>query len=176
MKKPIDAESNVAPNLVPMVDIMFLLLLFLMLGADIGQRELEEVQLPLAQSVKAEDERNPDVTPRLTVNVYHVVDRCPAYATTQVCDDRAHWSIGIRGRDYREGDEVALKAHLTAEATREREQRGETRAQGGFGVSELRVMIRADRAALYEMVQRALNACAESGLYRIEIGAAAPLE
>ena len=37
--RQIPCESSVAPNLVPMVDIMFLLLLFLMVGADMGSAD-----------------------------------------------------------------------------------------------------------------------------------------
>ena len=33
-------------------------------------------------------------------------------------------------------------------------------------------MIRADQAALYSYVQRAMNSCADAGIYKIEIGAA----
>src|SRR4029453_14009511 len=38
-----DTEDSVYMNVIPMVDIMFLLLLFFMLTADFGGRELEEV-------------------------------------------------------------------------------------------------------------------------------------
>lgn len=174
-------EGSVAPNLVPMVDIMFLLLLFLMLGADMGQRELEEVQLPLATSVKPEkpeDEDDGSVSKRLTVNVYHDFDKCAGYTTTFLCADKAHWAIGIRGTDYREGNEAELKARLEGEAQIDREKRGIPPPEPGKlkPPSELRVMIRADQAALYQYVQRAMNCCAEAGIYKIEIGAAAPLE
>ena len=33
-------------------------------------------------------------------------------------------------------------------------------------------MIRADRSALYEYVQKVIDACAHAGLYKVEIGAA----
>ena len=38
-----------------MIDIMFLLLLFFMLGADMGQREKEELILPNADKIKDEE-------------------------------------------------------------------------------------------------------------------------
>ena len=46
--KTIKAEEDVSPNLIPMIDIMFLLLLFFMLNADMSQRELEELTPPIA--------------------------------------------------------------------------------------------------------------------------------
>jgi biopolymer transport protein ExbD len=161
-----------------MVDIMFLLLLFLMLGADMGQRELEEVKLPLATSVKEENPNVEDteVSKRLTINVYHDHDKCSGYESTLLCAEKEHWSIGIRGTDYRDGDEANLRARLESEVQIDREKRGVPPPEPGKlkPPSELRVMIRADQAALYQYVQRAMNNCAEVGIYKIEIGAAAP--
>lgn len=37
MPKQIEINADLSPNLIPMVDIMFLLLLFLMISADMGQ-------------------------------------------------------------------------------------------------------------------------------------------
>src|SRR4249920_339440 len=88
------------PNLIPMIDIMFLLLLFFMLGADMGQRELEEVMLPKASSMKEDKEKDKN---RLTINVYHRYEvKCQAYEKSLVCRDDAHWRTGIKGKDYSE--------------------------------------------------------------------------
>jgi biopolymer transport protein ExbD len=175
--KQITAESNVAPNLVPMVDIMFLLLLFLMIGADMQQRELEEVALPVASTVK-KDEQELDMTKpenyRVTVNVHHEWSGCPDYSLDGgVCRNDEHWQTAIRGVNYNKGDE--LKNELLRQVEIDREKRGErVVAEAGKlkPPSELRVMIRADRAALYSHVQRAMNACGDAGIYKIEIGAA----
>ena len=43
-----ETEESVGCNLIPMIDIMFLMLLFFMLGADMTQRELADVKLPKA--------------------------------------------------------------------------------------------------------------------------------
>jgi biopolymer transport protein ExbD len=177
-KKKVDADGTVAPNLIPMVDIMFLLLLFLMLGSDMSQRELEDVTLPVASSVKEEKEDDNEISKRVTINVFHYVSGCSAYSTTKLCSEKMHWSIGIRGTDYKEGDEPALKSRLEGEVQLDREKRGLPAPEPGKPKppSELRVMIRADEAALYAYVQRAMNCCAEAGIYKIEIGAAQPIE
>ena len=51
-RSPLDSrpssESEISPNLVPMIDIMFLLLLFFMLSADMSQHDQEELKLPQA--------------------------------------------------------------------------------------------------------------------------------
>src|SRR5579872_2554894 len=114
--KQIDSTPPQGPNLVPMVDIMFLLLLFFMLGADMGQRELEEVKLPLALSTKEEkDDDDSVLNKRLTINVYHDHEHCAGYESTLLCAEEDHWSIGIRGTDYRRDNEPELIARLEAE-------------------------------------------------------------
>ena len=173
----VNAESAVAPNLVPMVDIMFLLLLFLMVGAGMQQREREEVRLPIATSAKEENPNNvEDETNRaLVLNVYHNTEQtCSAYEVSGLCTERAHWSIGIKGTDYGEDKAAELKAYLEGEVQNERERRGLPLPEAAKPKppSELKVMVRADKAALYQFVQRAMNSCADAGIYKIEIGAA----
>ncbi|MEZ0228902.1 MAG: biopolymer transporter ExbD [Planctomycetota bacterium] len=159
--RQVSAETAVAPNLVPMVDIMFLLLLFLMIGADMGDRELEEVHLPLAQSAKEEKKDGPDE--KLTLNVYHAKEGCSAYDATKLCGTRDHWAIGVRGTDYRDEDKLA--AHLKALAKEDCEKRSAE-------LPDIRVQIRADQAAMFEQVQIAMGCCAAARIYKVEIGAA----
>jgi biopolymer transport protein ExbD len=175
----VSAESSVTPNLVPMVDIMFLLLLFLMVGADMQQREREEVHLPIATSAKQEDPNNvEDETNRaLVLNVYHNTEgACSAYDVSNMCTEKSHWAIGVKGIDYTEDKASELKAYLEGEVQGERERRGLPAPEAGKPKppSELKVMVRADKAALYAFVQRAMNSCADAGIYKIEIGAALP--
>src|SRR5438552_10287991 len=149
-------QEEISPNLIPMVDIMFLLLLFFMLSADMGQRELEGVRLPRADSAT-----NDVPTERLTINVSHGLDAaCAAYEHQKVCRDERHWKLVIRGHEY--SDTASLVLFLERQAAKE----------PGAQVSERKVMIRADAAAPYGLAQRAMNACAQTGLYKIEVGAA----
>ncbi len=168
-KKKVAVQEDVAPNLIPMVDIMFLLLLFFMLGSDMGQRDLEEVQLPEALSVK-EDKEKEGKHSRFTVNVYHVYEKemkCAAYLGEHLCLEEKHWRIGIKGRDYTDSEKLylALKNEASVPGARE----------PGSKFSERPVMVRADKSAPYGEVQRVINACARAGIYKIEVGAATPL-
>jgi biopolymer transport protein ExbD len=175
--KMVSAETAVSPNLVPMVDIMFLLLLFLMVGADMRRREREEVHLPLASSAKQENPNQEDESAAaLVLNVYHVAENCSAYEVSGLCTEKSHWSIGCKGTDYGEEKAADLKAFLEGEVQNDREHRGLPPPEAGKlkPPSELRVMIRADRAALFAFVQRAMNSCADAGIYKIEIGAKVP--
>ncbi len=158
-------QEDISPNVIPMIDIMFLLLLFLMVAADMGAREYEEVKLPIAKDIK-EDKEEKLKDKRLTVNVFHVYERdlrCDAFSGGDVCIDETHWKIGIKGQEYtRDGVKDFLKARAD-----------EKRPPNDLSApSELRVMIRADQAALYGFVQKVMNGCALAGIYKIEFGAA----
>jgi biopolymer transport protein ExbD len=162
MTKTHSVQEDLAPNLIPMVDIMFLLLLFFMLSADMGQRQLENVVLPGAKS--ARDDRKNEADGRLTINVFHAPNiSCPTYAGRAVCREDRHWRTNVAGREF--SDPLALAAYLKHQAPLKNPQ---------DRVSERKVMIRVDSGAPYGLAQKAMNACAESGLYKIEVGAAVP--
>jgi len=170
MSEKASVQEEISPNLIPMVDIMFLLLLFFMLSADMGQRELEEVVLPMAKSVK-EDKASKGGSDggRLTLNVFHRYEvKCVAYTKSSVCRDDNHWRVGIKGKDYSEPEK--LFAFLKREADSMRTDKNNPQ------ISEKKVMIRADASAPYGLAQRSMNVCAKAGIYKVEVGAAAPLD
>ncbi len=172
--EPPATEENVGCNLIPMIDIMFLLLLFFMLGADMSQRELEDVVLPKADQVRDEArERQVQEGGRTTVNIFHQheSDRftCSAYTGGQVCRDMSHWLIAIRA-NYYSLDTIA--AALDFEAKLEPDD--EAPPTAGKVLSKRHVMIRADENAPYGFIQKVIESCAAVGIYRIEVAAAKP--
>jgi biopolymer transport protein ExbD len=160
MKNQPKTQEHVNPNLIPMIDIMFLLLLFFMLGADMGHRELETVRLP--EAAQATKDTQQDKEGRLTINANHREQvTCPTYASKKVCRDDAHWEIAFRGKNCTD-PEVLAKALSDA---------GNPPAGP---LSDRRVMIRADAGAPFGLAQRAMNVCAQKGIFKIEVGAAKP--
>jgi len=170
--KPPDVEENVGCNLIPMIDIMFLLLLFFMLSADMSQRDLEEVVLPQADQVK-EDTKVRGTEEQTTVNVFHRLATggfsCPVYSNAQDCRDLSHWLIAIRGKQFTTD---TVKTQLQFEANLSLEDTVDPAA--GKKLSKRKLMIRADQAAPYGYVQGLIQAAGEAGIYMIEVGAAAP--
>ena len=169
-RKKIEIQEDISPNLIPMIDIMFLLLLFFMLGADMGHRELEEVMLPKAWSIKEDKEVVGEKVDRLTINIFHVYPnevRCAPYAAGRICREGGHWRIGIRGVDHTEP--AKLEAMLKEEADLFRATAGDSKS-----ASDRRIMIRADSASPYGHVKDVMNLCAKVGIYQIECGAARP--
>src|SRR5262245_32469704 len=171
--EPPATEENVGCNLIPMIDIMFLLLLFFMLGADMSQRELEEVVLPKADQVHEESKlKAVNEGGRTTVNIFHKHSTggfsCPAYDAKQVCRTMDHWLIAIRSNYY--GLENIAQA-LDFEAKLELE---DTPTPEGKLLSKRHVMIRADENAPYGFIQKVIESCAAAGIYMIEVAAARP--
>ena len=168
MSRKHKVEEDISPNLIPMIDIMFLLLLFFMLGADMGQRELEDVQLPKALSVKEDKETKDGVIDRVTLNVYHLPQvKCTNYSKGQVCREDAHWRVGMKGKDFTNPEGLGGMLRKEADQARGKDPKNPT-------VSERKVMIRADGKSPFGMAQGAMNVCAKVGIYKIEVGAARP--
>lgn len=164
-------QETVSPNLIPMIDIMFLLLLFFMLGADMGQREFEDVKLPKAKTLKEDKGAKTDELGRLTINVYHRYTtpsfKCATFDAGRVCREQGHWQIGIKGNDYTSPDK--LNAKLGQEAKLAPSSDPKTPQ-----ISERKVMVRADAQCPYGYVQDVMNLCCKNGIYKLECGAAQP--
>ncbi len=163
-------KEDVTCNLIPMVDIMFLLLLFFILGADMSQREQADLVLPTASEIKEAEE----VTDRATtVNVQHRQDspsfHCPINAQGGFCRDDEHWMIVIRGREV---PRTSLQEQLKTEADESLE--ADVDPAAGVRLSALKVIIRADKAAPYGDVNKIIETCSLVGIYKVEVGAAVP--
>ena len=165
-------QEDVVCNLIPMVDIMFLLLLFFMLSADMGQRELEELVLPEADQVR-EDPKVQDQTALTTINVHHRPDdanfKCPINTRGSICRDPEHWLIAIRGQEFTK-ETVKDQLQMLADESLENDVDPLAKKR----LSGRKVMIRADKAAPYGDVQKLIEVCSAVGIYKIEVGAAKP--
>jgi biopolymer transport protein ExbD len=170
--KRIAIQEDITPNLIPMIDIMFLLLLFFMLGADMGQRDLEEVVLPTADKVQ-EDPNLRGEGETTTVNVHHRHSSadfsCPVNAAGAICREDDHWRLAIRAKDF---TTETVRKQLQEEADASLEDQVDREA--GKRLSRRKVMIRADRFAPYGLVQRLIEVCGLVGIYKVEVGAAQP--
>ena len=106
MKKiKLSIVEDIAPNLIPLVDIMFLLLLFFILGTDMGHRQLEDVKLPEAKTAKDDKPKPGVVVDRVTINVHHPAVKgapCPAVEKNRVCRDESHWRIAVGAEDFKD--------------------------------------------------------------------------
>ena len=163
-------KEDISPNLIPMIDIMFLLLLFFMLGADMSQREMAEVVLPTADKAKEDKGENDVNAPQTTINISHDPDvACPINDNAGTCREDGHWVWGISGLNY---DKTTIGPHLQILANADLEP--DVDPQAGKQLSKRKVMIRADKAAPYGDIQKVIEISGQAGIYKVEIGAARP--
>ena len=93
---------------------------------------------------------------------------CNAYSRRETCREDGHWKIAVKGKDCTQPAELALVLQTETAASRHIDAQGRS-------ISDRRIMIRSDASAPYALAQRAMNVCAEQGIYRIEVGAAKPV-
>jgi biopolymer transport protein ExbD len=171
-------HDEVAPNLVPMIDIMFLLLLFFMLNANFDARATEEMVSPIAKNAdeRKKDEKQEGSGSRVTVNIHHLSEGgdkllCPTYKAGKVCREDAHWLISVQGRRHKlvKEDLEKLKSVFLDLARPFSEDKSKPGSK-----SERVMVIRADRQAPYGYIQKTIEQLAGAGLYKIEVGVEKP--
>ncbi len=160
-------KEDISPNLVPMIDIMFLLLLFFMLGADMAVRESANLLLPQASKVKADDSYG---APTTTVNIHRDDDaETPFLPSAGPGREGEKWLVSVSGIDH---TPETLKTLLQAHA--EENLQSEIDPAAGKKLSDRVLLVRADRGAPYGFVQRVIEAAGLAGLYKVEVAAAEP--
>ena len=170
-RKAQSIKEDLIVNLVPMVDIMFLLLLFFMLGADMTQREAAELVLPTASEIK-ENEKVKSEEPTTTVNIQHTEPggtKCPINASGGYCREADHWAVLIRGKEI---PRETLRDQIKNEADASLETDVDPAA--GVRLSARKLIIRADKSAPYGDVNKIIEYAGTAGIYKIEVGAAVP--
>jgi|SRR5690349_18207946 len=172
-KKQIAVKEDVSANLIAMIDIMFLLLLFFMLGADMTQRELAELVLPNADQVEQEKKEKAENDEfRSTVNVCHKPEsagRCVVNAKGGVCREMEHWIYEIRSNEYTMltiEDEIKQLAAGAMDA--------DINPIAQKRMSKRKISIRGDKFAPYGHVQHLITLCGQAGIFMIEVAAAKP--
>lgn len=131
-------------NMTPMIDVVFLLVIFFMMVTDITQQELEDVSLPDADMAQ-KDENPPEK--RLVINInkqgQYIVKRNNLGAVEQ-CLDR-------------------IRAQLMGKA--------QASPKNPEGFSEQPVLFRADEETRFHLIQKVLQICSEKpiGIYKAEL-------
>jgi biopolymer transport protein ExbD len=163
-------KEDISPNVVPMIDIMFLLLLFFMLGADMSQRESVEVKLPVADQIKEDKDKNLQQDPETTVNISPDPSVNEAvFKDLGTSRDAKNWVVSIRGNQYTIDQ---LKTQLKIEGDEFPEAGVD--AQAGRVLSKKKVLIRAERTAPFGLVQKVIETAGSVGMYKVEVAGSKP--
>jgi len=140
-------DNPVSINVVTMVNIVFLLLLFIMLGADMSQRVTEDDKGPEIDVVK-EDPRKKEGYETTTVNLV---------------GERDDWHVVI-GEQYIDWEHLKITLYELAH------QPGEEEAGNAPGTyfSTRVIQLRAAADAPYRNVERLIQMCSKAGFYKVE--------
>ena len=140
--------TEVGFDMTPMIDVVFLMIIFFMIVTDLTQQDLAELILPVADKA-VQDEM---MEGRLIVNVLR------------------DGGIEIKRTEYPSLEDPlavnVLRNYLAVEV-----QKG-TFEEGGF--SEKPLLIRADKETEFKHLQKIMRICGETGIqiYKIELAAA----
>ncbi|MBM3976904.1 MAG: hypothetical protein FJ299_07940 [Planctomycetes bacterium] len=167
----IKPSEDLSCNVIPLIDIMFLLLLFLMVGADMGQREMADLVLtkathatvpPKEGDLKKKGERYRVVNVQFDGDISKSGD-------IRNTRDLARWVYVVGGLNF---TPETIKDRMMDEARESME--GFVDPEAGVELSALKVTIRADRDAPYGMVQNLITILGTCGIYKVELAAAKP--
>jgi biopolymer transport protein ExbD len=150
-----DAQTEMEMNMTPMIDVVFLLIIFFMIITDLTQQDLEEIRLPVAQNA-IPDKPDPKVV-RPVINV--------------MPDGR----MIVRKQDIYEperGDPTELERYL-ADAARRMPKRRYPEVPGE-PLPDNPLLIRADENTEFKFLQRIMEVCGKEGIriWKLELAAA----
>jgi biopolymer transport protein ExbD len=105
----------------------------------------------------------------LLINICHDPDvKCPDWnpdGTCEGCRDVSHWTFKVGEKKYGDEKLVALL-----------KKKSDTTRDPATGLSNRPLMIKADRRAPWELIERVMTACSKTGIYKLEIGAVNPAD
>jgi biopolymer transport protein ExbD len=145
------AEVKGEMDMTPMIDIVFQLITFFMIAADLQQKDLAELTLPIAYM--AEEDKDDDEDDRLILNV----DK-----------DGILWHKG-KSVSLDELGTILKYAKDSYELTMKRQgKKGVEDLPGGGQASKLYVLVRADKETPWQHVQWLMTVMAEQKLYKMQ--------
>ena len=145
-----DAQTEMEMNMTPMIDVVFLLIIFFMIITDLTQQDLEELQLPKARSA-VEDKPDIEVV-RPIINI--------PQSGRMIYKRRALYDPEI------DGENMQGLEHFLAD------QAGRMPKKDKLPDNPL--MIRADRGTEFKYIQRVMETCGleDVRIWKLELGAA----
>jgi biopolymer transport protein ExbD len=150
-------DTEMEPDLTPMIDCVFQLILFFMLITDMSQKELEELVLPPAKAA-VEDKPDPKVV-RPIVNIL------------------ANGEIWVKSEKYYDpesDDEYKrLKEYLHDMASDMPKEPIDDANPGGPKVPANPLLIRADQSTPFHYIQKVMEICGLQGIqiWKVELAA-----
>lgn len=144
--KKTEDEEDIELNLTPMIDCVFLLIIFFMTVMNLSSLNIEDVELPRAEEAQEfKSER---------LDARHILINVLANGTTI-----------IAGKQWNK-EQLADYLKIEADAE-EREAKNPSNPQ--VAPSRLYLTVRADKETRYENVQNVFDACSQNGIYKTRV-------
>jgi biopolymer transport protein ExbD len=150
-------EQKAEINMTPMIDCVFLMLLFFMMSSEMSSLDMESMALPYASEAQPPEPENANPDRQVVINIGR--------------DDAKKGIVHVGGLEY---DKNKLAEMMRQEALRSGEEKPDP--QSGITAYNLRVLVRCDRDARYETVQWVFDACYKNRVYKTIIAATAITE
>lgn len=157
-KAKVEQDPEPKPDLTPMIDIVFNLIIFFMIVSELSNLTVEQLELSFASEAQDPPKPRPGDTEKvLQVNVL------------------PDGLIKINGHGYSDDPKLkgaypSLKEFLETEAAGyEREEPDP--ANPALAPSKMKVNIRADKETMFKNVQQVFDACQKCGVYKTSLAA-----
>jgi biopolymer transport protein ExbD len=163
MSKAHEKQEDIELNLTPMIDVVFNLIIFFMLVADLSQKDIELLELPWSEKAQAD---TGDEETRVIINIVK---------KAKTNEERKNWKPGDEVEVKLKGDKVTFKQltqRLLVFAERKRDM------DHPMQPSEVFALIRCDKDIRWRQVQWVMQACADPDvrIYKLQFATAKPKE
>ncbi len=146
-----DAETDMEMNMTPMIDVVFLLIIFFMVITDLTQQDLEDLQLPVAQNADPDKPDKDEFRPIINVT-----------------SDGSIWVRREKLYDPENPDNYAKIRLFLSQATQRMKKKD--------GLPDEPLLIRCDKVADFKHVQKVMEQCGYRDilLWKVQLAAAEP--
>jgi biopolymer transport protein ExbD len=155
-------ETEMEMNMTPMIDVVFLLIIFFMIITDMTQQELEDLELPVATEA-VEDKPDPeDIRPIL--NVMHdgrIIVKKKTIFDPETPDEYKE----VRAYLADHADKMRIKGHVAPI---------EDGNPASGMVPDDPLLLRVDQVTEFRMIQKIMEVCGQKGIqiWKVELAAA----
>ncbi len=159
-----DPETEVEMNMTPMIDVVFLLIIFFMIITDMTQQDLEELTLPMAEKASKDEPKADEWRPilNITYDGRMVVSRDVLY------DPATHDSLA---NPY--GD---VELWLAGAAERMEKEHFNKEEKTGPLIPGEALLLRADESTPFKHMQKVMELCGKTGIqiWKVQFAASVP--
>ena len=150
------ANTEMKMNMTPMIDVVFLLIIFFMIITDLTQQDLEDLKLPQARAA-VEDKPDPKVV-RPIINI--------PQSGRMIVKRETKYDPEVDGDDM-----TGLERYLADQASLMPKKFDK---EVGVKLPDNPLMIRADMFTEFKYIQRIMEICGRKGIqiWKLELGAA----